>query len=104
MSVITGKYGTFSDEQFEQFKKKLHSKVHWLLLYKEKGNCDFYEKYFTDTMKYFNSLNTVLANNEKVIDVLVVLQIAFDEVHKKDFDFKAFKKEIFEAHNIIDRM
>ena len=101
---MTGKYGTFNDEQLKKFKKKLHSKVHWLLLYKEKDNCEFYDKYFTDVMKYFNSLNTVLGDNANVLDILVILQIAFDEVHKKDFSFEAFRKNIFEAHNIIDRL
>jgi len=101
---MTGRYGTFSDEQFEAFKKRLHSKVHWLLLYKEKGKCDFYDKYFTGVMRYFNSLNTVLGDSADVLDLLVVLQSAFDESHKKDFDFKAFKNDIFEAHNIISRM
>jgi hypothetical protein len=101
---MTGKYGKFNDEQFKKFKKKLHSKVHWLLLYKEKNNCEFYEKYFIDVMKYFNSLNTVLGDNANILDILVVLQVAFDEVHKEKFDFTAFRRSIFEAHNIIDRL
>ena len=101
---MTGRYGTFSDEQFEQLKKKLHSKIHWLLLYKEKGGCNDYEKYFVNTIKYFNSLNTVLGDNVEIMDILIVLQMALDEVRKQDFDFMAFRKDIFEAHNIIDRL
>ena len=101
---MTGKYGTISDEQFEKFKKKLHSKVHWLLIYKEKGGCDSYENYFTETMKYFNSLNAVLGDSVEVLDILVVLQAAFDEVQKKDFDFSVFRKKILEAHSIIEKM
>lgn len=101
---MVGKYGTISNEQFEDFKIKMHSKVHWLLIYKERGGCGSYEDYFTDTMKYFNSLNTVLGNNSSILDILVVLQRAFDETQKKDFDFKAFRKNILEAHNIITKM
>ena len=101
---MTGRYGTFSDEQLEKFKQKLHSKVHWLLIYKEKGGCDDYEQYFVDTIKYFNGLNTVLGDNADVMDVLVVLQMALDEVHKQDFDFKTFRKDILEAHNIIKKI
>lgn len=101
---MVGKYGTFSNEQLKQFKKKLHSKVHWLLIYKENDKCNFYDKYFTSVMKYFNSLNTVLGDNANILDILVVLQMAYEEVQKEDFDFGAFKKYIFEAHNIIDRL
>ena len=55
---MTGKYGTFNDEQLKKFKKKLHSKVHWLLLYKEKNNCDnclsqlFYHKIKKQSRKF----------------------------------------------------
>ena len=101
---MTGKYGTISNEQLEKFKTKMHSKIHWLLIYKEKGGCDNYENYFVNTMKYFNSLNTVLGNSVEVLDVLVVLQKAFDEVQKEEFDFQAFRKSILEAHSIIEKM
>lgn len=101
---MTGKYGTISNEQLEKFKTKMHSKIHWLLIYKEKGGCGNYENYFVNTMKYFNSLNTVLGNSVEVLDVLVVLQKAFDEVQKEEFDFQAFRKSILEAHSIIEKM
>ena len=100
---MTGKYGAFSDEQFTKFKTRLHSKVHWLLVYKENGECNNYDEYFEDTMKYFNGLNTVLGDNAEIIDILVVLQMAFDETKKDNFDFKAFRKDILEVHNIISK-
>ena len=100
---MTGKYGDFTDEQIKQFAKQLHSKVHWLLVYKESGKCSFYDNYFKDTMKYFNSLYTVLGDNPAVMDILVVLQTAYDEVKSKDFEFSTFRKYILEAHNIIDK-
>lgn len=99
--MMTGKYGDFTDEQIKKLGKQLHSKVHWLLVYKESGKCNFYDNYFVDTMKYFNSLYTVLGDNPAVMEVLVTLQTAYDEVKSENFDFPTFRKYILEAHNII---
>lgn len=100
---MNGKYGTFKDEQFQDFKKKLHSKIHFLLVYKEEEN-PILLNYFDTVMRYISGLNEVLDNNSIVIDLLVTLQVAFDESKKINCNFKIFRKNIFEAHNIIDRL
>lgn len=101
---MTGKYGNFTEEQFTEFKKKLHSKIHWLIIYKEFDDCDFFNEYFISTMKYINGLNDVLDNNPIIVDLLVTLQVAYNESIKKDFNFKIYRKYILSAHNIVDRL
>jgi len=101
---MKSKYGSFTDEQFETFKQRLHSKVHWLLVYREADDCDFLDDYFENLLRYFSSLNTLLENNANIIDLLVVLEMARAESLKKDCNVKVFRKNVLEAHNIINRL
>ena len=102
--MMKGKYCNFTDDQFKEFAKRLHSKIHWLLVYKEADDCDFFSSYFDGVMQYVGGLNEILEHNALIIDLLVTLQVALDESKKKDCDFKVFRKNILEAHNIIDRL
>ena len=105
--MMKSKYGTFTDDQFLEFKKKLHSKIHWLLVYKENDsyNYDFRINYFNNVLQYVGGLNEIIEDNALIIDLLVTLRLALDEELKKDrCDFKIFRKNILEAHSIIDRL
>lgn len=102
---MENKYG-FTDKQFAEFKTRLHSKIHWLLVYKENDEYsnDFLFDYFKSTMQFIGGLNEILEHNALIIDLLVTLQVAFDESKKEDCDFKMFRKNVLEAHKIIDRL
>lgn len=97
------KYGTFTDDQVAEFKKRLHSKIHWLLIYKENDN-RYLDDYFQKVMKFLIGLNNVLNSNPIIIELMTVLQVAHDESKDPDCDFKTYRSSIFEAHNIIDRL
>ena len=64
-------YGHFNDKQFEQFKKQLHSKIHWLILYKdpkkenEYPNVDF-NKYFTTLMQEIDNAHSLVDKIQEV--------------------------------------
>lgn len=103
--MTESKYAKFTEEQFAEYKTKLHSKVHWLLVYKEENYAeDVLLNYFNSVMSYIGSLNEVFEYNPLVIDLLVTLQVSLDELSKQDFCFKVYRKNILEAHNIIDRL
>ena len=36
--MVENKYGKFTNEQFEEFKKRLHGQIHWLLVYEDEKN------------------------------------------------------------------
>lgn len=101
---MKSKYGFFTEEQFEEFKKRLHSKVHWLLVYREADDCDFLDEYFENLLRYINGLNDLLNNNANIIDLLVVLETARGESLKRNCNAKVFRKNVLDAHNIIDRL
>lgn len=102
--MINGIYGTFSDEQITKYKKKLHSKIHWLLIYKEADDYEYFNNYFINLMREINSLGSVFNNQEEVIELLVTLQSAFEESLKKDCNFKLYRKLILDAHSLVDKM
>lgn len=99
-----GKYGEFSITQIEEYKKKLHSKIHWLLIYKESGDDESINTYFENLMRYVSSLNIVFDDNPLIIELLTNLQMAFDENTKSNCNFKIYRKYILDSHNIIDKL
>lgn len=98
------KYGSFTDEQFEEFKKRLHSKVHWLLVYREADDYEYLDEYFENLLRYIASLNSLLENNANIIDMLVLLEAARIESLKPDCNVRIFRKNVLDAHKVIDRL
>ena len=43
------KYGSFSENQMSDYKKKLHNSIHWLLVYKE-NDYKLLDEYFNTTL------------------------------------------------------
>ena len=103
------KYGTFSNEQMENFKVKLHKELFWLLIYKDPetkedySNVDF-EKYFTGLMKKINGLNSLLFYPSEIVSIMSLLEAALMETQEIDFDYKIYRKLILDAHNLVDKI
>lgn len=102
-------YGYFDDGQMENYKTKLHKDVFWLLLYKdpEKIN-DFrnvdYEKYFNSLMLKINGLNSLLSYPVEIVEMMSVLEAALLETRRENFNFRTYRKLIFDAHSLIDKI
>ncbi|MCR4720930.1 MAG: hypothetical protein K5655_04310 [Lachnospiraceae bacterium] len=98
-------YGEINNIQLDDFKKKLHSKIHWLLIYKESDdfNVDF-DNYFTELMKYVGALGKVFNKDSLIIEILTMLQIAYDESTNDNFNHKRYRHYVLEAHNLVDRL
>lgn len=103
------KYGNFSDEQINYFKTQLHKKIHWLILYKDPNTCSKYEyveydKYFITLMKEIDALNELLFYPVQIIELTCLLQAAYMETKKNDFNYSAYRKLVLDAHNLVDRI
>ena len=102
-------YGHFSDEQFEQFKKQLHSKIHWLILYKdpkkenEYPDVDF-NKYFITLMQEIDSLNELLFYPPQIVEITCLLQTAYRETKQNPFNYHNYRKCILDAHSLVDKI
>lgn len=102
-------YGTFSEEQMEQYKKKLHSKMFWMLLYKDpetenKYKNVNYNNYFVNLMKEINGLNVILQYPDEIVGIMSMLQAAYSETQETPFNFQDYRKFVLEAHNLVDKI
>lgn len=103
------KYGYFSDGQLSNYKTKLHKDIFWLLLYKDpEKDGDFlnvnYDKYFYNLMRKINGLNSLLFYPIEIVEILSLLEAAMMETQKESFDFKVYRKLLFDVHTLIDKI
>lgn len=106
---MLSKYGDFSPEQLAEYKKRLHDKLFWLLLYKDPTTRDEYadvdfDKYFTMLMKELNGLGDLLLHPTGLIEMLSILEAAYAEVKKPKFNYRTYRKFVLDAHTLLDRM
>ncbi len=103
------KYGSFDDGQLERYKEKLHKDIHWLLIYKDPnlvdqyGNVD-YQKYYTFLMKRIDGLNKLLFYPTEIVNLMSILEASNIETLKETFDFVSYKKLIFDAQSIVNKL
>lgn len=102
-------YGYFTDEQMDGYKTKLHKDVFWLLIYKDPNKInDFpdvdYEKYFEGLMLKINGLSELLSYPIEIVEMMSVLEAALLETRKENFNFKTYRKLIFDAHSLVDKI
>lgn len=101
-------YGTFSKEQIDEYKDRLHSKLFQLLLYKDPKTKDKYnvnfEKYFNGIMHSIDGLNELLFYPEVIVELMSNLEAALIETRKEDFDYKVYRKLVLDAHALVDHI
>ena len=97
------KYGTITQEQFEEHKKQLHAMIHWLLVYKEKDYADL-DNYFSSVLFRINGLNSVLNYPPNMLTLMATLESARLENQNPNFDHKKYRKAILDAHAIVDQI
>lgn len=101
--MITHKYGEFTDDQFEAFKKNLHRWVHWCLIYAEEQS-NTLDPYMIKIQKKFQALNSVLYYDAKVVEIITLLEAARIEYRDNGYKTPLFRKLILDTHEIIDHV
>ncbi len=106
MNTLYGKYG---ENQLSNYRDKLHNKIFWLLIYKDPKTIDEYkhvdyDKYFRSLMKEINGLNDILLKPPRLIEMMSLLQAAYNETLAINFDYMAYRKFILDAHNVLDEI
>lgn len=108
--MMQTKYGCFSDTEVAEYRKKLHNKMFWLLLYKDPKTAQQYayvdfEKYFNTLMKEINGLNSMLScQSFGLIELMSILQAAYNETLLDDFNYHQYRKFILDAHALLDKI
>lgn len=104
------KYGNYGTKQLQAFRKKLHSKIHWLLIYKDpKSERDFgyvdFPSYVDSLLRELDAFNSLLLQqSEQLIEIDCLIKQAESLVIQEPFDFKTYRKCILGAHGLLDQM
>lgn len=97
-------YGEFSGKQIADYKKDLHSSVHWLLIYKEQ-NYEKLDEYIHSLLVRVSGLNDVLLQPAEMVNIIGILQaIRKENAKNDDCDFGLYRKLVFDVHSLIDRI
>lgn len=102
-------YGNLSTEQIEKYKTKLHKKLFWLLLYKDPKTKDKYvnvnfKKTFTSFMWMLSGLNDLILSPSWMVELMSILQTAYTEGSKEDYDWHKYRSLIFDAQSLVDNL
>lgn len=101
------KYGLFPDTQFDSYKQYLHSKIHWLLIYKDSRCNESYQtidvdKCFTTLQVQLTGLNSLLNYPSTLITLMTLLESAKIEQAQTSFNFNNYRKLLLDAHRLVD--
>lgn len=101
------KYGEFPQTQFDNYKKQLHSKIHWLLIYKDPKLKEQYssidvKRYIEDLQLYLAGLNELLNCSPVIVTILASLESMKILLEQEEFDFYYFRKIVLGTHRLVD--
>ena len=108
-NMVTHKDGEFKQEQTEYYHQKLRKKIFWLVLYTDKNTKDDFEN--IDVIKYHENLLFEISNYNKLllypkdfVEIINTLESALTILKSDDFDFVKYKKLIFDAGALMQRL
>jgi len=101
--IFKTKYGSFSSDQMQNYKKKLHSQVHWFLIYYE-NKYRRLDEYFEEIQYYLNGLDEILCYPLEMVQLMSKIECARLEYNKSDCNYKLYRKSILDAHSLIDTL
>ena len=101
---MKGLYCDYNSDQTKQYIKKLHSLVHWLLVYKDTDEATL-GSYFSVVQYKIAGLNSLLLNPPELVELMGLIESARLEYLKQDeCDSKLFRRTVLDAHALIDKI
>lgn len=97
------KYGVLPKEQLEDYTKRMHGMIHWLLIYQEEKNPAL-DNYFSKVQYKLDGINSLFKYPASMIEVMGLVESALLESRKENPSHKKFRKMILDAHETIDKM
>lgn len=104
--MVKHKYGKFTEQQILEEKNKLRKSIFWLILYTDPETKNEYPytnpiNYHKNLMKRISGLNSLLMSSTDMVKVLSLLEAALMELEKENFDFKTYRKLVFDAGALL---
>lgn len=100
---MKSRYGEIPEEDFREYKKRIHSMVHWLLVYADEDN-PCLQEYFIKVQTKLAGLSSLLPDNSVIVELMVVVESAKLLMEDKDFNRKLYRKLIFDGHDLVERL
>ena len=102
-------YGDIPTEQFDKYREKLHNKIFWLLIYKDpktkqKYTHEDFDRYFKTLMNEINGMNTIIGTSPYILEMMSLLQAAYDQTTYDHFDYNEYRKFVLDAHSVLDKV
>lgn len=100
------KYGEFSNKQISEIKEKMRKKIFFLLLIVDPNTSEEYENIdilatFQNVLNTFGGLNDLLGYPQEFVDVISLVNAAFIEYKKPNFNWSMYRKFILDAGNAV---
>lgn len=108
--MIPYQFGEFKEEQMEEYKKKLHDKMYFLLLYVDPKTKDTFDekpnvdKYFHFLLCELDGLNRLFDYPKEVVEMMSILRHAKQMLKWDNFYYPYYRKLVLDAHSLIDKM
>lgn len=101
-NFVPHEYGEFRENQVEYYQEKLRKKLFWLILYTDEETKYKFEnidvvKYHEDLIREISSYNSLLLYPNNFVEIINFLKIALNILKSKNFNFKKYKKFVFDA-------
>ena len=100
---MENKYGTFTEAQFEEYKKRLHKLIHYLLRYKDDEN-PILNSYFDLVQFKLIGLNQLLLSPPELVEIMALIESAKIEFNKAQCNNSYYRHAILDAHELIDKI
>lgn len=94
------KYGDIPEKQFHEYKKILHKKIHWLLIYEESSYVGLSD--YIISLQFYLSGLLELINSPELINLINIVECIKMEYENPSHAHKQYRKLVLDAHSIID--
>lgn len=109
METIKYTYGDFTGLQIREIKAKMRRQIFFLLRIVDPDTAKEYEVDTTaaieNVLKTYGSLNDLLGYPEEMVEVMVMLNAAFQEYQKgPEFNWQVYRKLILDAGSAVKKI
>lgn len=95
------RYGNLPEAEFTLYKKRIHSLVHWLLVYADENN-PCLPGYFQKVQIKLVGFSSLLNQPPLMMDLMVLIESARILQENPEFDRRLYKKMILDAHEVVE--
>ena len=103
------KYGQIPQQQLRDYKSYLHTKIHWMLLYKDPKLEGQYQhvdilKYISTVQRQLDGLNELFNYTPQLLVLMTLIEKAKQLCEEASFDFRVYRSLLLDAHSIVDEL